>query len=104
MIISDFMDILFKIEKENLEQAKNLLLSDDIVSRGSITFKEGSSLGLKENGYYCYLSGTDKICKKAKELVKDLTKLIEGKNKDKIIKEIKNEEQKAMEGFGAIFG
>lgn len=98
------MNILFEIEKKDLEEVKKLLLNDDIVSRGSIQFREARGLGLKKKNYYCYVSGTEEVCKKAKMLVEKLAKIIEGKNKDKIIEKIKGEEKEAMEGFGAIFG
>lgn len=98
------MEIVLRIEKKNLEQAKRILLSDDIVSRGSIQFKEGKSLGMKGEDYYCYIAGTEEVCNKAKELSKDFGKLIEGKEKDEVISKIKAEEEKAAEGFGAIFG
>ncbi len=98
------MEIVLKIEKKNLEQVKSTLLTDDVVSRGSITFKEAKSLGMKGGGYYCYITGIDNVCNKAKDLVKDTAKLVEGKERDEVIAKIKAEEEQAAEGFGAIFG
>ena len=98
------MEMVFKIEKKNSEEAKRILLADDIVSRGSVQFKEASTLGMKRDVYYCYIAGTDAVCNKAKELTKDIVKLVEGKEKDEVIAKIKAEEEKAAEGFGAIFG
>ena len=63
-----------------------------------------TSLGIKGEGYYCYISGTEDVCNKAKELAKDLTKIVEGEEKNKVIAKIKSEEEQAAEGFGAIFG
>ena len=98
------MEIVLKIERKNLEQVKTILLADDVVSRGSIQFREATSLGMKGEGYYCYIAGTDDVCNKAKEITKDIGKLVEGKERDKIIAKIKADEEKAAEGFGAIFG
>ncbi len=98
------MELVLKIEKKDLEKVKGILLVDDVVSRGSIKFKEGTTLGMKGKGYYCYVAGTEDVCNKAKELIKDLAKLVEGKEKDGVIAKIKAEEEQAAEGFGAIFG
>ncbi len=92
-----------KIEK-NIEEIKRILLSDDIVGRSSLLFREASSLGLKEKCYYCFMSGTEEQCKKAKSLIEGKIELIEGKEKEKIIQKIKADEVAATEGFGAIFG
>ncbi len=98
------MDIIFKFERSNLEEVKRLLMGDDVVARGSLIFRESSGLGMKDEGYYCYISATEKICKKAKELIGRIVKMTEGKEKEEVIEKIKTEEQKAAEGFGAIFG
>ncbi len=97
------MELLIKIEKD-LEGIKRILLEDDIVGRGSILFKEASSLGFKEKCYYCLITGRDDLCHRAKELLKDKVKIIEGKEKQHVLDKIKNEEETAQEGFGAIFG
>ncbi len=98
------MELVLKIEKKNLEEAKRILLADDIVSRGNIQFKESKALGMKSGVYYCYISGTEVVCNRVKVIVKDIGKFIEGKEKQDVINKIKEDEQKAAEGFGAIFG
>jgi hypothetical protein len=97
------MEILLSVETKNLQKFKDMLLKDDLVSRASIVFKEGKALQAKE-GYYCYISGLEEQCKKAKELAKDIAKEVVGEEKDKVIEKIKDEEQKAMKEFGSIFG
>ena len=97
------MEIVIRIKKENLQKVKNLLLKDETVSRASIIFKEGKSLGLNED-YYCYVSGTEEECKKAEELTKELGKIVKEEEMKKIIEKIKEEEESAMQGFGSIFG
>ncbi len=102
------MEIVLKMETKNYQKVKDILLKDDAVSRASIVFKEGSIIG-KEN-YYCYLSGTDELCKRALELLKDkktgevieLAKEVTGKEKDELINKIKEEEKRALEGFGNL--
>jgi len=98
------MEIVIEIKKENLQKAKEILLKDDVVSRATIIFKEAKTLGFDNKNYYCYISGLEEQCEKAKELIKDIAELIENEKKDKIIEKIKQEENIALEGFGNIFG
>jgi len=76
-----------------------------------MVFKEGSIIG--KEGYYCYLSGTEEQCKRALELIKEKTETDEiielaeeanDEEKEKLINKIKEEENKAIEGFGNILG
>jgi len=98
------MEIIFRLKKQDLQKVKNVLLSDDVVSRASIVFKESKSLGFEKDEYYCYVSGLEEACKKAKELMKNLGKIVDKKDEEKIIDKIKEEEGSAMTGFGNIFG
>lgn len=104
------MEIVLKIESKNYQKVKDILLRDDTVSRSSVTFKEGSIID--KEGYYCYLSGTEEQCKKALELVREkneetgeiveLAKEATSKEKKELINKIKEEEDRAIEGFGGI--
>jgi hypothetical protein len=105
------MEIVLKIESKNYAKVKDILLADDVVSRSSMVFKEGSIIG--KEGYYCYLSGTEEQCKRALELIKEKTETDEiielaeeanDEEKEKLINKIKEEENKAIEGFGNILG
>jgi len=97
------MEVVISIEMKNLQKVKDILMKDDVVSRASIVFKEAKGITGKE-GYYCYLSGLDEQCKRALELAKDLVKEIKDKEKSDVINKIKEEEDKAIKGFGGIFG
>ena len=96
------MEVVFHFKSENYAKGKEVLLTDDVVGRASLTFKEGSIVG--KDGYYCLLSGTEDQCKRALELVKDLAEEVKDDTKMQLITKIKEEENKAMEGFGAILG
>lgn len=96
------MEIVLYFKSENYQKGKDILLSDGTVSRTSLIFKEGSIIG--KEGYYIYLSGTDEQCKRALELTKELGKEVSGKEKEELIKKIKEEENKAVENFGSILG
>jgi len=98
------MEVVFKIKKQDLQKVKDTLLRDELISKASIVFKESNTLGIKGNDYYCYISGLDDACSKAKELMKNLAEVVKKKDADKIISQIKSEEESAMSGFGSIFG
>jgi len=97
------MKVLLLTENKNLQKVKDLLLKDDVVSRASVTWKEAKAYGGKE-GYYIYVSGLEEACKKAIELSKDFVKEVTGKEKDDFLKKLKEEEDRAAEGMGGIFG
>lgn len=106
------MEIVLQIETNNYPKVKDILFKDDSVSRASIVFKDGSIV--KKEGYFSYISGSDEQCKRALELVKikdektdeiiELAKEVTGKEKDEVINKIKEEEDRAAEGFGNIIG
>jgi len=106
------MEIVLSMEQKNLQRVKDILLKDDVVSRASIVFKEAKGLTGKE-GFYCYISGSEEQCKKALEKVKmknektgevtELAKEVSSKEKEEVVSKIKEEEDKALEGFGGIF-
>lgn len=96
------MEIVLHFKSENFAKCKDILLSDDIVGRASLVFKEGSIIG--KDGYYCYLSGTEDQCKRALELMKDLAEEVKDETKSLLINKIKEEEEKAISGFGDILG
>lgn len=101
------MDLLLQIKLENYPKVKDILLKDDVVSRASIKFKDAKEF--EKEGYYCYISGLEEQCKRALELIKDskgnkLAEEVKGKNKEKVVNKFKEEEDRAMEGFGNIFG
>jgi len=97
------LEVIYQIEKSNIQKAKDMLLKDDIVGRASVLFKDGNLLGF-ENKYFCYISGIEEACRRSEELIKGLGKKMDGKTKEQIIKRIKDEEDQAMQGFGGIFG
>lgn len=106
------MEIVLQIETKDYTKVKDILFKDDYASRASIVFKEGSIVN--KEGYLCYISGPDEQCKRAMELVKpkdektgevtELAKEVTGKEKDEVINKIKEEEDRAAEGFGNIIG
>ncbi|MDI6806688.1 MAG: hypothetical protein QMD14_02630 [Candidatus Aenigmarchaeota archaeon] len=97
------MEIVLHVEKHNYHKVREVLLKDPVISLASITFREAKALTGKD-GYYCVISGIEEQCKKAMEAAKDLAKEVEKEEKDKVINKIKEEEEAAKKGFGAIIG
>lgn len=98
----EFMEIVLHIASANMNKLKEVLNKDDLVSRASISFREGSIIGKKD--YFCLVSGSEEQCKKAIEISKDLAKEADKKDAQDLISKIREEEQKASEGLGGIFG
>ena len=97
------MEIVLQVEGKNYQKFRDIIYRDENVSRASIVFKEAKQYGGKE-GYYCYISGSSEQCKKAIELSKGIAKLLEEKKRKEFISKVKEEENKATEAFGSIFG
>jgi len=108
------MEVVLQIKADKYENMKNKLMKDDLVSRASIIFKEAKAIDESKEGYYCYISGTDDQCKKALGMIKAknpktgeefiYAEEVSGKEKNKVIEKIKEEQDRASEAFGGIFG
>lgn len=96
------MDLLLFSKRENSKELEEKLKKDDLVSGASIKVRDASIVN--KDGVYFYLEGTEDKIKKAKELAKDLGEEVLGEEKEKVVKILKEEEERAIEGFGAILG
>jgi hypothetical protein len=96
------MDLLLFCKKENSKKLEEKLKKDDLVSGASIKVRDASILN--KDGVYFYLEGTEDKIIKAKELSLGLAEEVWGNEKENVIRILKEEEEKAIEGFGAILG
>jgi len=96
------MELLLFCKKENSKKLEEKLKKDDLVSGASIKIRDANIVN--KDGFYFYLEGTEDRIKKARELAKDLANEINEEEKEKVKKILKEEEEKAIEGFGAILG
>ena len=96
------MDLLLFSKRENSKKLEEKLKKDDLVSGASIKVRD--AIIVNKDGEYFYLEGTEDKIKKAKELAKDLAEEVLGEEKEKVVKILKEEEERAIEGFGAILG
>ena len=89
-------------KRENSKKLEEKLKKDDLVSGASIRVRDASIVN--KEGVYFYLEGTEDKIKRAKELSKDLGEEVLGEEKEKVVKILRDEEERAIEGFGAILG
>ena len=104
IIRRDKMKTVFFIPRENYSKAKNLVYGDDIVSRQSLNFRESKALGLEKDGYYLEIDGSEESVKRLKEILKDIGKEVDKKEREEVLKKISEQEESAAQGFGSIFG
>ncbi|MDG6220186.1 MAG: hypothetical protein QCI38_01895 [Candidatus Thermoplasmatota archaeon] len=93
---------IFKVPKD-----KSLLVAkvtnDDVVSRQSITSREGGVLGLDDAWKYVLIEGSEQALSKAKEMFAQ-EGVSEAEDGEEIYNKIKEEEDSAAGGMGMIFG
>lgn len=96
------MEIVLHVASSNMNRLKEALGKDDIVSRASMTFRNGAVIG--KGDYFCAVSGTEEQCRRALEVSKDLAKEADAKDAGEFLAKLREEEEKAAEGLGGIFG
>lgn len=94
--------LIYIIEKEKREVIKELL-KHDLISRQSITEKDAKALGFEKEDTYLMIEGNEENINIIKNIFKE-KEIIEMKNNEDIYNKIKEEEENAAAGFGAIFG
>jgi len=97
------VEIILKVKPENVDRVRNILLSDDMVSRANVLVRDAKSL-IGGEGYYVRIIGTDEQCNRASELVKDIVEEVKGEEKERVSAKFEEEGEAAAEGFGRIFG
>ena len=85
---------VFVMPKEEKAKVQQRIREDDLISRQSLTFRE---IGEK---FYLIVEGSEE----AIERIEKEFGLERAEDKEKILEEIKKEEESAMQGFGSIFG
>jgi hypothetical protein len=108
------MELVLSMTADKYQKVKDRIQKDNLTSRASMVFKEAKTINEGKEGYYCYISGTEEQCKRILELIAPKNPKtgevfiyateVSGKEKDLVIAKIKEEEDKALEGFSGIFG
>jgi hypothetical protein len=99
------MEWITFIKKDNVAKAEGVLRNDtDFAAKESITVRDAKTLGFEKDGSFFLISGTDKGVERCKELIKEFVEEFNEEELNKAREKIKEEEEKAAEGFGGIFG
>ncbi len=80
------------------------LRSDDLVGRQSILVRDASSLGLKENNVVLLLEGSKEALDLARKIGGDKMTPVKEKDSSDLYSRFKDDESKADEGVGFLFG
>jgi len=93
------------VKNDNVHKAEEALRKDfDLASKQSITVKDAKALGIKLEGSFFYITGSDEGVAKCKELMKGMTAPAKPQELDAAKRKIKEEEDAAAAGMGGIFG
>lgn len=92
---------IFLFEKSQIDKI-NLMETDDVLSRQSITKKDGSGYG-EDGKIIVILEGSPDIFERVGKIVGKLSEPSEKKGKE-IYNKIKQEEEDAQGGVGFLFG
>ena len=93
---------VFLVPSENKGKAETALRQDDLVGRQSILVRSAPHLDIDEEGYFIIIDGSEEAVQRAHELLDQLAKRYE--HKDKVVAKVKEQEDAAIEGFGNILG
>ncbi len=94
------MHSVFKFEKN--DKKVDELFKDDLVSRQTLVKRDGMSLGLKDNYIYLLVEGSEEAINRARDLAGE--RELKGEESEEIYRKIKEAEDEASAGLGAIFG
>ncbi len=81
-----------------------LLWSDDLVSRQSVTARDAKSLGLPGDDRYVLVEGSDAGLARANELLKEVARPLDGAEAERIFRRFRAQDEDAASGMGLIFG
>ncbi|MGC8669580.1 MAG: hypothetical protein ACP5TL_00290 [Candidatus Micrarchaeia archaeon] len=94
--------------KENLEKlAQKDKYYDVIFARQEYSLREGGSMGMDDSKIFLYLKASEEFLTKAEEKLKsnfESFKHASPEDEQKVIKFIKEEQERSDAGFGLIFG
>lgn len=93
------------VAREKVGQAEQKLRNDfDVCAKQSITVRDAKALGLNKDGSFFYITGSEEGVKRCKEFLKEFEAIAKPAELEHAKKKILEEQEKAAEGFGGIFG
>jgi hypothetical protein len=94
---------VFRLPPTQASQA-DILWKDDLVSRQSVTARDAKSLGLPGQDRYVVVEGTDLALVRATELLKEVTRPLDGSEAERVFRRFRAQDEEAASGMGLIFG
>lgn len=95
------MEVVLYAERETAEKLREILLKDEVVSRANVLFKDAKPLD--KEGFYVRILGSEEQCKRALKLSRDLAEEVSGKEKEKVLKALRSEDEEMLSGFSRVF-
>jgi hypothetical protein len=80
------------------------LMTDDVVGRQSINFRDGPLYGFQDDELVLIIEGSEAALSKARKIAGDSVSLVPDARAKIIYDKFRDEETKADEGLGFIFG
>lgn len=94
---------VFSVPTEHASVIKQVL-ADDLVSRQSISQRDGKALGLDDKAVFLLIEGSSESFAQAEKLFGEVAKRLPDAEASRVRDTIKQEEEGAAEGVGFIFG
>lgn len=109
------MEKVYKIEPDALKDVKKVLEAEDIIGEGETqinqwkrqgyNLRDAKSLGFDDEGSYLHVNANEEFFNKNKgDIDIDGVEELTADKKKQVIKAIKEEQEKAQQGMGTIFG
>ncbi len=102
------MERIYEVDSGKKAELTKILENEpyasDSFARAGYKIRDGATLGADKDKMYLYVNASEDFIKKADGQLKDVAKVLTGENAKKIADAIKNEEDNAAAGVGAIFG
>ncbi|MDT7878609.1 MAG: hypothetical protein RQ862_08640 [Candidatus Caldarchaeales archaeon] len=83
-------------------EVERILLTDEVASKANILTKDASTL-LGREGTYIRVLGTEEQLKRVETLLEGKARRIEGDELQEVLRKLKEEDERALAGFGSIF-
>lgn len=95
------MEIILFVEKSKTKELEEKLLKDDLVSRGNVIFRVSEPL--REGGFYVRILGSEEQCSRARALSQEIAEEVTGEEKEKVLRAIREDDERMLSGFSGIF-
>ncbi|MEN2974268.1 MAG: hypothetical protein ABDH32_01670 [Candidatus Caldarchaeales archaeon] len=95
------MEIVLFVEGGKLRELEERLFRDEVVSRANIILRD--SRPFREGGFYVRVLGSEEQCNRARNLTQEIAEEVLDKEREEVLKVIKEEDERMLSGFSSIF-